>query len=276
MNKKKISIGKILLYVFLVIASFAMIVPLIWMLSASVKPETQIFAFPIQWIPEKFMWNNYVKVFTLYPFMTYYINTIKIAVIITLAQIITCSMAAYSFSKIKYPERDKLFLGYLSTMMVPFQVIMVPQFIIMRMLGLMNTHTALILIGAFAPFGVFLFRQFFLTIPDELSESARIDGCSEFGIYFKIILPLSKPAIGSVTIFTFVAAWNDFLAPLIYINTEDKKTLQLGMRNFQTLYESNYGQLMAAAVCAVVPTILVFLLAQDYFVKGIATSGLKG
>lgn len=273
---KKISIKRLIIYIIMISASLTMLLPLLWMLSASFKPEPEVFAFPIKWIPDTFQWSNYVHVWTEYPFLYYYLNSIKVAVAVTILQVITCSMAAYSFARIQYPERDKIFFGYLSTMMIPYQVIMIPQFIIMRNLGLMNTHMSLILIGAFAPFGVFLFRQFFVSIPMELSESARIDGCSEFGIYSTIILPLAKPAIASLVIFTFVASWNDFLPPLIYINTEEMKTLQLGMRNFQTLYESNYAQLLAASVCAIVPTIIVFLFTQKYFIKGIATSGLKG
>lgn len=273
---KKISIKRVLYYGFMIIASLTMIMPLVWMLSASFKPEPEVFAFPIDWIPDTFMWSNYTHVWTEYPFLNYYMNSIKVAISITVLQVITCSMAAYSFARIQYAERDKIFFGYLSTMMIPYQVIMIPQFIIMRRLGLMDTHLALILIGAFAPFGVFLFRQFFVSIPMELSEAARIDGCNEFSIYATIILPLAKPAIASLVIFTFVAAWNDFLGPLIYINSEEMKTLQLGMRNFQTLYDSNYAQLMAASVCAIVPTIVVFLFTQKYFISGIATSGLKG
>ncbi|WP_105614846.1 carbohydrate ABC transporter permease [Vallitalea okinawensis] len=273
---KKLNIKQFIVYILITAASLTMIMPLLWMLSASFKPETEVFAFPIQWIPETFLWSNYVHVWTEYPFLNYYINSIKIAVAVTALQVVTCSMAAYSFSRIQYPERDKIFFGYLSTMMIPYQVIMIPQFMIMRNLGLMDTHLALILIGAFAPFGVFLFRQFFITIPMELSEAARIDGCSEFSIYATIILPLAKPAMATLIIFTFIASWNDFLAPLIYINSEEMKTLQLGMRNFQTLYDSNYAQLMAASVCAIVPTIIVFLFTQKYFINGIATSGLKG
>jgi multiple sugar transport system permease protein len=153
---------------------------------------------------------------------------------------------------------------------------MIPQFVVIRNLGLVDNLMALILIGAFSPFGVFLFRQFFLTIPEELSEAARIDGCSEFGIYFRIMLPLAKPAIASLIIFTFVNSWNEFQQALIYLSSDEVKTLQLGMRNFQTMYSQNFALLMAAAVCAMVPTIAVYLLAQDYFIEGIATTGLKG
>lgn len=277
-NKKttKTTIKKIALYTVLTAVSLLMIVPFLWMISASLKSELAVFDFPIKWIPEEFKWGNYKKVWTDMPFFTYYANTIKIAVTVTIIQLGTCSLAAYAFSKIKFPGRDKIFVGYVCTMMIPYQVIMIPQFMIIRSLGLVDTHAALILTAAFSPFGVFLFRQFFLGIPEELSEAARIDGCSEFGIYARIILPLAKPAAASLTIFTFVDRWNDFLGPLIYINSDSMKTLQLGMRNFQTEYSSSYALLMAAAVCASIPTIIVYLCAQDFFVEGIAATGVKG
>lgn len=276
-NKKNTYlIKRVLLYAFLAIISLIMILPFLWMISASLKSELEVFGFPIKWIPTEIKWSNYSKIWTEMPFLTYYLNTIKIAVIVTLVQLFTCSLAAYAFSKIEFPGRDKVFLGYLCTMMIPYQVIMIPQFIIIRNIGLVDTHMALILTAAFSPFGVFLFRQFFLGIPNELSEAARIDGCNEFLIYSRIVLPLAKPAAASLTIFTFVDRWNDFLGPLIYINSDSLKTLQLGMRNLQTELSSSYALLMAAAVCASIPTIIVYLLAQDFFVEGIAATGVKG
>lgn len=269
-------IKKTMLYAFLIVVSILMIMPFLWMVSASLKSELEVFSFPIQWIPKDIRWENYTKVWTSMPFFTYYMNTIKIAGLVTVIQLFTCSFAGYAFSKMHFPGRDKIFLGYICTMMIPYQVIMIPQFIIIRTLGLLDTHAALIVTAAFSAFGVFLFRQFFMGIPDELSEAARIDGCSEFGIYSRIILPLAKPAGASLIIFTFVDRWNDFLGPLIYINSDKLKTLQLAMRNFQTEYSSSYALLMAAAVCASIPTILVYLIAQDFFVEGIAATGVKG
>lgn len=267
---------KVVLYAFLITVSILMIMPFIWMISASLKSELEVFSFPIKWIPETIKWSNYEQVWTKVPFLTYYLNTIKIAVSVTVIQLFTCSFAAYAFSKLKFPGRDTIFVGYICTMMIPYQVIMVPQFMIIRILGLVDTHMALILTAAFSPFGVFLFRQFFMSIPDELSEAAKIDGCGEFRIYSQIILPLAKPAAASLVIFTFVDRWNDFLGPLIYINSDKMKTLQLGMRNFQTEYASSYALIMAAAVCASIPTIIVYLIAQDFFVEGIAATGVKG
>lgn len=269
-------IKRILLYASLALISLIMIMPFLWMISASLKSELQVFDFPIKWIPEVIRWENYKKIWTEMPFLTYYLNTFKIAGAVTAIQLLTCSLAAYAFSKIVFPGRDKIFLGYLCTMMIPYQVIMIPQFMVIRILGLVDTHMALILTAAFNPFGVFLFRQFFLGIPEDLSEAARIDGCSELGIYARVILPLAKPAAASLTIFTFVDRWNDFLGPLIYINSDAMKTLQLGMRNLQTELSSSYALLMAAAVCASIPTIVVYLLAQDFFVEGITATGVKG
>jgi multiple sugar transport system permease protein len=267
---------QILLYAIIITVSLSMIAPFIWMLTASVKSEAEVFSYPIQWIPSTYYWSNYEKVWLKLPFFTYYLNTIKIAVSTTILQVITCSLAAYAFSKVRFPERDKLFFLYIATMMIPFQVMMIPQFMLMKQLGLMDSHWALILLGAFSPFGVFLFRQFFISVPEELSEAARIDGLSEFGIYLRIIMPLMRPAIASLTIFTFMHAWNDFLGPLIYINSDHLFTLQLGMQHFQSEHATEYGPLMAAAVSAIVPTILIYFFAQDHFVEGITAGAIKG
>jgi multiple sugar transport system permease protein len=185
-------------------------------------------------------------------------------------------MAAYAFAKVRFPERDKLFVVYLATMMIPFQVMMIPQFLLMKEFGLINSHWSLILLGAFSPFGVFLFRQFYMSIPEELSEAARIDGLSEFGIYLRILMPLMRPAIASLVIFTFMHSWNDFLGPLIYLNSDKLFTLQLGMQHFQSEYGTEYALLMGAAVSAIVPTLLVYFVAQDHFIEGISAGAVKG
>ncbi|MCU6712709.1 carbohydrate ABC transporter permease [Paenibacillus sp. J5C_2022] len=275
-RKAGAAIKKALLYGVMLAVSLSMIIPFVWMLSASLKKESEIFGFPIQWIPETFYWSNYVEVWTRVPFLTYYMNTVKLAVLVTLFQIVTCSLAAYAFARVRFPERDKLFFLYIATMMIPYQVMMIPQFMLMKQFGLVDSHWALILLGAFNPFGVFLFRQFYMTIPEELSEAARIDGLSEFGIYWRIIMPLTKPAIASLVIFTFMHSWNDFLGPLIYLTSDNLYTLQLGMQHFQTEYNTEYALLMAAAVSAVIPTVLVYVFAQKYFVEGMASAGIKG
>ena len=211
--------SRLLLYILLTGASLVMLFPFAWMLSSSFKPDADIFNFPIQWIPPNLFPQNYLRVWQSIHYGQLLSNTTFLAVMITLLQIVTSTLAGYAFAKIPFPENRVIFLCYLATLMVPFQVVMIPQFVTIRLLGLMDSHWAIILIQAFNPFGVFLMRQFFLNIPMELSEAARIDGLSEFGIYTKIILPLSKPAIASLAIFTSVAVWNDFLTPLIYLNT---------------------------------------------------------
>lgn len=273
-TKKKISHG--ILFVFLLLLGITMIIPFVWTLSASFKNNNEIFAYPISWIPDVFRWNNYQEVCERIPFLTYYLNTLKLAVVVTLGQLLTCSLAAYSFSKMYYPGRDKIFLCYLATMMVPWHAIMIPQFLIVKNLGLNDSHWALILINLFSAFGVFLLRQFMLGIPEELSEAARIDGCGELKIYSKIILPLSKPGIATLTVFTFNFMWNDYMAPMIYLTSDYLRTIQLGLAAFRTQYGSEYGLIMAGTVCALIPMLIIFIVGQKYIVEGIAFSGLKG
>jgi multiple sugar transport system permease protein len=265
-----------LLYVFLTCASLVMLFPFLWMFSSSFKPDADIFKFPIQWIPEHPFPQNYIRVWNTIHYGRLLFNTSFLTVMITSLQVLTCTLAGYAFAKIPFPESRIVFLCYLATLMVPFQVVMIPQFTIIRMLGLMNTHWAIIFIQAFSPFGVFMMRQFFLNIPMELSEAARMDGLSEFGIYSRIILPLSKPAIASLVIFTSVAVWNDFLTPLIYLNTAVKWTIQLGLRSLFAEYTADYGGVMAGAVLAILPVLVVFLFLQRFFIEGIAMSGIKG
>ncbi len=272
----KKNVNKLLIYMMLIFGGCFMIVPFLWMVSASLKFETQVFSFPIQWIPEPVRWENYKDIFSKVKFLTYYKNTLIITAITTFCQIFTCSLAAYSLARLKYRGRDKIFLAYLGTLMIPFQVVMIPQFVLMKQIGLTDDIWAVILISAFSPFGVFLFKQFFVTVPEELSEAGRIDGCSEFRIYRSIIMPLSKPAISSLTILTFVWSWNDFLKPLIYLSSDKNKTIQLGIRNFLSLYTSDYALLMAAATMSLLPMIIVFFCAQKSFIEGIAMTGIKG
>jgi multiple sugar transport system permease protein len=197
-------------------------------------------------------------------------------VIVTILQLLTSSFAAYAFAKLRFPYRNTFFLLYIATIAMPWQVYMVPQFLLMRELGLGNTHLALICLQAFSAFGVFLMRQFYMSIPDELCEAARIDGMSEYGIWWRIMLPLSMPAISTLTIFTFVNTWNDFLGPLIYLTKTDLKTIQIGIRMFITQYTQEYGLIMAASVVSLIPVLIVFLALQRFFVEGIASTGLKG
>ena len=280
MNKKPWTPARVIItilkYVVIIFSSFIMVIPFLWMISASFKDNLDVFEFPIKWIPDPILTQNYSYIWEKANYLLLFGNTVKLTIIITLLQLITCSLAAYAFSKIIFPERDKLFLTYLATLMVPFQVIMIPQFIIIRNLGLSDTHLALILIQAFNPMGVFLLKQFYMTIPNELSEAARIDGLNEFGIYSRIILPLAKPTLASLTIFTSVTVWNDFLAPLIYLSSSSKYTIQLGLRNLISENSAEYGPIMAASVISLIPILIIFLSCQKFFVEGTTAGSVKG
>lgn len=269
-------ISRCLLYVVLLILTAVMLIPFVWMMSASLKLDKDVFIFPIQWIPENPRWQNYLDIWTKIPLMTFVLNTVKITLIVTFLQLLTSSFAAYAFAKLKFKYRNLLFTAYIATIAVPWQVYMVPQFMMMRNFGLNDSHLAIIFLQAFSAFGVFMMRQFYQGIPDELCEAARIDGMNEYQIYGKIMLPLSKPALSTLTIFTFVNTWNDFLGPLIYLKTEAKKTLQLGLKMFISQYSSEYGLIMAASVLSLIPVLIVFLSLQKYFVEGIAATGVKG
>ncbi|MDR0922912.1 MAG: carbohydrate ABC transporter permease [Hungatella sp.] len=269
-------ISRCLLYVVLLILTAVMLIPFVWMLSASLKLDKDVFIFPIKWIPENPRWQNYLDIWTKIPLMTFVLNTVKITLIVTFLQLLTSSFAAYAFAKLKFKYRNILFMAYIATIAVPWQVYMVPQFMMMRKFGLNDSHLSIIFLQAFSAFGVFMMRQFYQGIPDELCEAARIDGMSEYQIYGKIMLPLSKPALSTLTIFTFVSTWNDFLGPLIYLKTEGKKTLQLGLKMFISQYSSEYGLIMAASVLSLIPVLIVFLSLQKYFVEGIAATGVKG
>jgi len=265
-----------LIYAFLIGLSLLMVSPFLWMLSASFKPDAEMFDFPINWIPLHPAPENYDRVWTNLHYARLMTNTLFLTVTVTALQLITSTLAGYAFAKIPFQGANILFLGYIATLMVPFQVVMIPQFTIVRILGLTNNYSSIILILAASPFGVFMMRQFFRGIPLELSDAARIDGLNEFGIYRQIIVPLSKAALASLAIFTSVTVWNDFLTPLIYINKSDQWTIQLGLRSLFAEYTADYGGVMAGAVMAVVPVLIVFLALQRYFIQGIAMNGLKG
>ncbi|CAH0122685.1 MULTISPECIES: carbohydrate ABC transporter permease [unclassified Paenibacillus] len=275
-SKKKFKFGKAVAYVVLLLVVLAMLMPYAWMLSSSLKLNKDVFAFPMQWIPEQPRWENYIDIWTRIPLATFIYNTAKLSVIVTLLQLLTSSFAAYAFSKLQFMGKHVLFLGYIATIAIPWQAYMVPQFIMMRSMGLNNTHLAIIFLQAFSAFGVFLMRQFYQSIPDELCEAARIDGLSEYGIWAKIMLPLSKPALSTLTIFTFVSTWNDFLGPMIYLTKTELKTIQIGLRMFISQYSAEYGLIMAASVISIIPVLIVFLGLQKYFVQGVASSGIKG
>ena len=270
-------IGKTLVYIILLVITAAMVVPFLWMLSASIKSNREVFLMdPFVWIPKEPKWDNYVKIWTKIPLLKFVSNTVYLTIVVTFLQLLTSSFAAYSFAKLEFKHKNALFLAYIATIAMPWQVYMVPQFIMMRGMGLNDKLLAMICLQAFSAFGVFMMKQFYEGIPTELCEAARIDGMSEYKIYAKIMLPLSKPALSTLTIFTFVNTWNDYLGPLIYLKTESKKTIQLGLKMFIGQYSSEYGLIMAGSMVSLIPVIVVFLCLQKYFVEGVASTGLKG
>ncbi len=265
------------IYLVLFIITVIMIIPFLWMLSASIKSNREVFLMdPFVWIPKLPKWDNYIRIWTKIPLLKFVENTVILTFIVTCLQLLTSSFAAYSFAKLEFKNKNILFLAYIATIAMPWQVYMVPQFIMMRSMGLNDKLLAMICLQAFSAFGVFMMKQFYEGIPDELCEAARIDGMNEYRIYASIMLPLSKPALSTLTIFTFVSTWNDYLGPLIYLKTETKKTIQLGLRMFIGQYSSEYGLIMAGSVVSLIPVIIVFLCLQKYFVEGVASTGLKG
>lgn len=275
--KRSQRIGKILLYLVLIIITVIMIVPFLWMLSASIKTNTEVFRMtPFQFIPDVPQWSNYIDIWTRIPLARFVGNTVYLTIIVTALQVLTSSFAAYAFSKLDFKYKNRLFLAYIATIAMPWQVYMVPQFIMMRGMGLNDKLLAMICLQAFSAFGVFMMKQFYEGIPDSLCEAARIDGMSEYKIYLNIMLPLSKPALSTLVIFTFVSTWNDYLGPLIYLKTETKKTIQLGLKMFIGQYAAEYGLIMAGSIITLIPVLIVFLALQKYFVEGVAASGIKG
>jgi multiple sugar transport system permease protein len=276
--------GRWFTHIALLIACAAFVLPFLWILSTSFKNVEETMASPPRWIPQVFEWRNYSQVLRQYDFLLWTRNTLIVEVLTVSGTVISSALVAYGFAKIRFKGRGFLFGLMLSTMMIPFPVIMVSMFAIFRWLG---DHTGTPWIGTFKPlwvpawfgsaFSIFLLRQFFITIPDELSEAARIDGCSEFGIFVRVVLPLARPALTVVALLSFMATWNDFLGPLIYLQRSEQFTLALGLQNLQSQHGgASWGQLMAASVLVIMPVLILFFLAQKTFIEGIATTGMKG
>jgi multiple sugar transport system permease protein len=261
----------------LVIYALAIIViaPFLWMILTSFKDMSEIYVYPPKWLPEKFNFDNYVNAFTAAPFGRYYLNSLIVALAVTLGQLITCSMAAFAFARLRFKGRDILFYIFLGTMMIPYNVTMIPSFMVLYWLGWVDSYYALIVPGLASAFGTFLLRQFFITIPRELEEAAYIDGATRFQVLRRIIVPLAKPALATLAIFTFMGVFNDFIWALIVINSEQMQTVQLGLAIFRDRYLTEWDLLMAGSVTAVLPILIVFFFAQKYFIKGITLSGLK-
>jgi len=265
----------IIVYVIIYGLAFITLIPFLWMVLTSVKDIADIFSYPPKWWPEEFHFENYVNAFGAAPFGKYYLNSIFVAVTVTVGQLITCSMAAFAFARLKFKGRDALFYVFLGTMMIPYNVTMIPSFMILYWLGWIDTYHALIVPGLASAFGTFLLRQFFLTIPKELEDAAYIDGASKLIVLWRIIVPLAKPALATLAIFTFMGVFNDFIWALIVLNSEEMYTVQLGLAIFRDRYVTDWDLLMAGSVTAVFPILIVFFVAQKYFIKGITLSGLK-
>ncbi|MCS7222790.1 MAG: carbohydrate ABC transporter permease [Anaerolineae bacterium] len=266
-------------WVVLLVGAFIMALPFFWLVSSSLKLEQRVFQFPPQWIPDPVRFENYIEALTYKPFHLYVKNTLIIVILNEIAVLWSASFCAYGFARIQFPGRDFWFGVVLATMMVPYFVLMVPTFVIFSRLQWIDTFLPLTVPAFFGggAFNIFLLRQFFRTIPAELADAARIDGCSEFGIYARIMLPLAKPALTTVAIFTFLGGWNDFIGPLLYLNSPEKFTVSIGLATFRSaMYTPRWNLMMAASAAMVLPVILVFFLAQRYFVQGIVMSGLKG
>ncbi len=275
-KRKTLNISKsVIKHVVIYILAFITLAPFIWMILTSVKDMGEIFVYPPKFLPSEFHFENYKKAFEAAPFGRYYFNSIFVAVAVTLGQLVTCSMAAFAFARLRFPGRNVLFYLFLATMMIPYNVTMIPSFLVLYWLGWIDTYYALIVPGLASAFGTFLLRQFFITIPKELEEAAYIDGAGRMQVLWKIIVPLAKPALATLAIFTFMGVFNDFIWALIVLNSEDMRTVQLGLAIFRDRYLTQWDLLMAGSVTAVLPILVVFFFAQKYFIKGITLSGLK-
>lgn len=274
--KRKFRLRNLPFTILLLLLVFFTIFPFLWMISTSLKYDAQVFTNPIQWIPNPVNWNNYLRVWQDIPFLTYYKNTAIVSVCGTALQVLCCSLAAYAFAKLRFFGKNALFLVFLATMMVPWHTIMIPQYILMGQFHMTDRLVTLILMQAFSAFGIFLMRQFFMGLPNELREAGKIDGAGEFRIFWQIMLPQATPGIAILTIFTFIGQWNDYISPLIYLNSPELYTLQLGLKMFAGQYTMQYALTMAGTVCAMVPIFLVYLIFEKQITQGIAFTGMKG
>ena len=268
------------LYTFLVLGAVTMLAPFLWMISTSLKNAGDVFSYQkpwwYDWVPTSFVWQNYVKAWHVVPFARFYLNSIFVAVATTIGQVSTSAFSAYAFARLRFPGRDKIFFAYLATMMIPGAVTMIPVFMLLQSLNWIDTYKAVILPPIFTAYGTFMLRQFFLTLPKDLEDAAKIDGCSYFGIFWRILLPLSKPALATLTTFTFMGNWMSFMWPLIVLNSHEKFTLPVGLAYFQSLHTTDWTLLMAGSLMMILPILVLFIFNQRYFVEGIKLSGIKG
>ena len=260
----------------LIAGAMLMMIPFIYMLSTSLKTPIEAFQVPSTWIPKEIVWKNYLDIWTTAPLGLVAVNSIKIAVLNTLGQVLSCSLAGFAFARLRFKGRGWLFIVILATMMIPSQVTLIPQFLLFREIGWVNTHAPLIVPAWFGGgFGIFLIRQFFLTVPEELADAARVDGCNPVRIYWQIFMPLAKPVLATLAIFTFLGSWNDLLTPLIYLRDPELMTFPVALTSFGGRYVINLPLLMAASVVSIVPTVAIVLSLQQYFIKGVVLSGMK-
>lgn len=268
---------KVLAYTLITLTAVSMIFPFYWMATSSLKTEIEIFMVPPKWLPIPPQWGNYTYVFTVVNFGRYTLNSLKIGALWTVGVVLSSAWAAYGFARVKFWGRETLFIITLAAMMIPGQVTMIPMFILMNKIGWVNTHYPLWVPAFFgSAFGIFLMRQYFLTIPQELLDSAKIDGCSHVGVFWRIMMPLAKPALASLALLSFMGSWNSLLGPVIYLYDEQLFTLPIGLTRFQGMYVTYWAYTMAGATLSVLPILLVFLFTQQYFVRGVVLSGLKG
>jgi multiple sugar transport system permease protein len=268
--------GRGLVHLVVYAAALTMLVPFLWMLSTSLKPEEQVFTWPPQWIPWPPRWSNYREAWTIAPFARYFLNTAIVAASVTSISLVLNSMAAYAFARLRFRGRDALFLLLLASMMIPFQVTMIPTFLILKRLGWLDSYLGLTVPGFASAFGIFMLRQFMLSVPEELLDAGRIDGCTEFRVYRQIVLPLCKPALATLATFTFMGAWNDFILPLMVVKSDEMRTLTLAVAALSAgLYVMSWPLMMAAATFVILPVLVVFLALQRFFTRSIALGGLK-
>ena len=272
------TLGDAATYVVLISVGGVVLLPVLWMLSTALKADGEVFLFPPRWIPKKLMWENFPKALTFIPFARYFFNSTVITFFTVCGQLVSSPLVAYGFARLKARASNVLFMLVLSTMMLPRQVTMVPLFVWFRKLNWVDTYYPLIVPAFFgSAYFIFLLRQFLLTIPPEMADAARIDGCGYFGTFSRIYLPLSKPALATVAIFSFMWTWNDFMRPLIYINSNEKWTLTLALSRYRDMYGmSAWNQLMAASLVVIFPSILLYFFAQRLFIQGIVITGVKG
>jgi multiple sugar transport system permease protein len=275
-NRKRVAL--IMRYVLLIAIALIVLMPLVWMLSTSFKPKSQWFAREIEWIPRTFTLDNYTKIFNnrTTPMGSWFLNSIILGVITTVLTLVTASLAAYAYARLEFPGRKLIFALMLSTLFLPGVMFLVPNFITVFRLGLLNSFPGVFLPALAGVFGVFFLRQFFETIPKELEEAAQIDGANTFQTFWQVVLPLARSALATLAVITFLASWNDFLWPLLVLQERRLQTLPVGLRTLQGAYTSEYGQMMAGAAIAAVPVLIVYLFAQRYIVESVATTGIKG